>query len=114
MLSPAGHRDIRLPPTHRWPPPFLIPPPPSLTHFPNRFPTREIRLLVNRGREEALGVLNVHRLHVAVQLLLGALLVVTLAGDPDAEPEGNALDATLPHLLVELGVETDVGGALFQ
>ena len=115
MLSPAGHRDIRLPTTR---PPCLF------CHGSLRFsrahilPTASpsadtIRLLVNRGREEALGVVDVHRLHVAVQLLLGALLVVSLPGDSHAESEGDALDAAFPDLLVELGVEADVGGALY-
>ena len=61
---------------------------------------------------EALGVLDVDGLHVAVQLLLGALLVVTLTRDADAQPVWNALDALLPDLLVQLWIETDVLGAL--
>lgn len=61
---------------------------------------------------EALGVLDVDGLDVGVESLLGALLVVTLAGDTDTETERNALDAALPDLLVQLGVQTDVLGAL--
>lgn len=61
---------------------------------------------------ETLGVLDVDGLDVGVELLLGALLVVTLAGDANAETEGNALDAGFPDLLVKLGVEADVLGAL--
>ena len=61
---------------------------------------------------EALGVLDVDGLDVAVELLLGALLVVTSPRDADAESVGNALDTLLPDLLVELGVDTDIGGAL--
>ena len=112
MLSPAGHRDIRLPPPLLT---FVLPLLPSTHPSPKTgFLSRgNVRLLVNRGREEALGVVDVHGLHVAVQLLLGALLVVSLPGDSHAEPEGNALDAALPDLLVELGVDADVGGALF-
>jgi|TARA_R110002003_G_scaffold38_2_gene2325 hypothetical protein len=53
---------------------------------------------------QTLGVLDVDSLDVRVQLLLGALLVVTLTADADTETEGNALDASLPDLLVELGV----------
>lgn len=63
---------------------------------------------------ETLGVLDVDGLDVGVQLLLGALLVVTLAGDADAQAEGNTLDAGLPDLLVELGVEADVAGLLLS
>ncbi len=61
---------------------------------------------------ETLGVLDVDGLHVAVQLLLGTLLVVSPAGDADTDAVGNALDTLLPDLLVELGVDTDIGGAL--
>lgn len=61
---------------------------------------------------QALGVLNVDGLHVAVELLLGALLVVTSPGDADAESVRNALDALLPDLLVQLGIQADVRGAL--
>jgi hypothetical protein len=61
---------------------------------------------------ETLGVLDVDGLDVRVELLLGALLVVTLTRDADTEAERNALDARLPDLLVQLGVEADIGGAL--
>ena len=61
---------------------------------------------------ETLGVLDVDGLDVRVELLLGAVLVVTLTRDADTEAERNALDAGLPDLLVQLGVEADVGGAL--
>jgi hypothetical protein len=63
---------------------------------------------------ETLGVLDVDGLDVGVELLLGALLVVTLTGDADAQAEGNTLDAGLPDLLVELGVEADVASALLS
>lgn len=72
-----------------------------------------LRVLDNGGLQ-ALGVLDVDGLDVRVQLLLGALLVVALAGDADADAEGDALDAGLPHLLVQLGVEADVLGALVK
>lgn len=61
---------------------------------------------------EALGLLDVDGLDVGVESLLGALLVVTLAGDTDTETERNALDAGFPDLLVQLGVQADVLGAL--
>lgn len=53
---------------------------------------------------ETLGVLDVDGLDIGVELLLGALLVVTLTRDADTETERNALDTGLPDLLVELGV----------
>lgn len=69
-------------------------------------------LVVDNGGLETLRLLDVDGLDVGVELLLGALLVVTLTGDADTETEGNTLDTALPDLLVELGVETDVLGAL--
>jgi len=69
--------------------------------------------ILDKDSLETLGVLDVDSLDIGVELLLGALLVVTLTGDADTETEGNALDAGLPDLLVELGVEADVRSALF-
>lgn len=60
--------------------------------------------ILNNLGVETLGVLDVDGLDVGVELLLGALLVVTLTGDADTETERNALDTGLPDLLVELGV----------
>mgnify|MGYP006868027308 FL=1 len=62
---------------------------------------------------ETLGVLDVDGLDVGVETLLGVLLVVTLAGDADTETEGNALDTGFPDLLVQLGVDAEILGALF-
>ena len=61
---------------------------------------------------QTLGVLDVDGLDVGVELLLGAFLVVTLTRDADTEAEWDALDTRLPDLLVELGVEADIVGAL--
>lgn len=69
-------------------------------------------LVVDNGGVETLGLLDVNGLDVRVELLLGALLVVTLTRDADTETEGDTLDTALPDLLVELGVKTDVLGAL--
>lgn len=63
---------------------------------------------------ETLGLLDVDGLDVGVELLLGTLLVVTLAGDADTEAERNALDTGFPDLLVQLGVEADIGGTLLR
>jgi hypothetical protein len=68
--------------------------------------------ILHDGRRQTLGVLDVDGLHVRVQLLLGALLVVTLAADAHTQTEGNTLDTGFPDLLVQLGVEADVLGAL--
>lgn len=68
-------------------------------------------ILDNSG-VKTLGILDIDGLNVAVQLLLGAFLVVTLAADADAETEGDALDTGFPDFLVQLGVEADVFGAL--
>lgn len=89
---------------------------PSLTirtTAPTQFPfSVALSLLLDDNRRETLGVLDVHGLNVAVELLLGALLVVTSARDADAESVWNTLDTLLPDLLVELGVDADIGGAL--
>lgn len=58
-------------------------------------------------------LLNVHRLHITVQLLLRALLVVTFPRDTHAQSVGDAFDAGFPDLLVQLRVEADVFRALF-
>ena len=71
-------------------------------------------LIFNDGGVETLGVLDVDGLDVGVELLLGALLVVTLTANADTEAEWDTLDARLPHLLVQLWVEADVGGALSE
>lgn len=79
----------------------------------NTRPKQEaIHLFVNNSGVQTLGVLDVDGLDVGVESLLGALLVVTLAGDADTEAEGNALDTGFPDLLVQLGVEADILGAL--
>jgi hypothetical protein len=67
--------------------------------------------VVDGGGVETLGVLDVDGLDVGVEALLGVLLVVTLTGDADTDTEGDTLDAGLPDLLVELGVNADVLGA---
>jgi hypothetical protein len=63
---------------------------------------------------QALGLLllDIDSLDVAVQLLLGALLVVSLSADAHTQSEGDAFDAALPDLLIQLRVETDVAGSL--
>ena len=47
---------------------------------------------------------------VGVQLLLGLLIVVTLAGQADADAVLDGLDTLGPDLLVQAGVDTDIGG----
>jgi len=71
-------------------------------------------LIIDNGGLETLGLLDVDGLDVRVELLLGTLLVVTLAGDADTETERNALDTGFPDLLVQLGVEADIGGTLLR
>jgi len=68
--------------------------------------------VLNNGGLETLRVLDVDSLDVAVELLLGALLVVTLSRDAHAQSEWNTLDTGLPDLLVQLWVEADILGAL--
>ena len=75
---------------------------------------QSLSLFLHHDRLQALWVLDVDRLHVAVELLLGALLVVTSPGDADAQPVWDTLDTLLPDLLIQLGVEADVGRTLFS
>lgn len=77
----------------------------------NPFQCHILCLLDDSGLQ-ALGVRDVDGLDVRVQLLLSLLLVVTLTRDAHTQAAGNALDAAFPDLLVELGVEADVAGAL--
>jgi hypothetical protein len=87
---------------------FLFPSPRS---SPRINATSRLFLLNNNG-DKTLGVLDVDGLDIAVQLLLRILLVVSAAADAHAESVRNALDALLPHLLVQLGVQADIGGTL--
>lgn len=63
---------------------------------------------------QALGVLGVDGLNVAVQLLLGILRVVSPPGDAHTDTVRNTLHTLLPDLLVELGVDTDIGSSLVR
>lgn len=69
-------------------------------------------LILDRQGLQTLGILDRNGLDVAVQLLLGTILIVTLTRDAHAESVWHALDTLLPDLLVELRVEADVSGAL--
>lgn len=51
---------------------------------------------------------NIDSLDVGEKLLLSTLLVVSLSRDTDSDSVGNALDTTLPELLVQLGVESNI------
>lgn len=77
-------------------------------------PSSIISCVLNNHRLQALALLllDIHSLHIAVQLLLRALLIVTFPRDAHTQSIWNALDAGLPDLLVQLGVETDVASAL--
>lgn len=75
---------------------------------------RHLRRILDHRGLQTLGVLHVHRLDVAVQLLLRTLLVVTLPRYPDPQAERNALHTGLPDFLVQLRVEADVAGALYS
>src|SRR5947209_8536683 len=79
---------------------------PSLTSIGSR--------VLNDNSMQALGflLLDIDCLDVAVQFLLGALLVVSLSADAHAQSEWDAFDAALPNLLVQLRVEADVAGPL--
>ena len=78
---------------------------------PSRITIRT-HLFLNDSSVQALGAGDVDCVDMGVESLLGALLVVTLAGNADTHTVGDALDTALPDLLVQLGVQADVLGAL--
>lgn len=47
---------------------------------------------------------------IRVELLLGILIIVTLAGNADTDAVGNLLDTVGPDSLVQGGVKTDING----
>lgn len=72
-----------------------------------RIPDRPSRLL-NHDRSKPLGVFDIDRLHVAVQFLLGTLLVVSLSRNPNPHTEWHTLDTRFPDFFVQLWVEADI------
>jgi hypothetical protein len=70
------------------------------------------RLVLHSNSSQSLRAWYIHRLHITVQLLLGAFLVVSLSRDPHTQSIGYAFDAGFPDFLVQLRVETDVDGSL--
>ena len=72
--------------------------------------TINLLLRLNDLSLETLGRGNIDSLDVREKLLLSTLLVVSLSRDTDSDSVGNALDTTLPELLVQLGVESDIRG----
>ena len=83
------------------------------THLVGEKTPVEATLLDDNGvKTLGFSALDIDSLHVAVQLLFGALLVVSLSADAHAQSEWDAFDAALPNLLVQLRVEADVAGPL--
>lgn len=70
------------------------------------------RLFLDNNGHETLGVLDVDSLDVAVQLLLGILLIVSSSADAHTESVGNSLNTLLPDLLVQCGIDADISGLL--
>jgi len=70
--------------------------------------TINLLLRLNDLSLETLGRGNIDSLDVREKLLLSTLLVVSLSRDADSDSVRNALDTTLPELLVQLGVESDI------
>lgn len=63
------------------------------------------------GSLEALGGLASYVRYVAVKLLLGTFLVITLSCDSDSQSVSWCADSLLPDLLVQLWVETHILGS---
>lgn len=76
--------------------------------------TKTQRLLLDDNSHQTLRVLDVDGLDVAVELLLGVLLVVSSSANAYADSVGNALDTLLPDLLVQLRVDADISGLLWE
>ena len=74
-------------------------------------PSAKLSVLHN-GCLQALGVVDVDGLHIAIKLLLGVLFVITLARDTDTNAVRDAFDAVGPDRLVQLRIEADVFGTL--
>ena len=68
--------------------------------------------ILNQSSLQTLRVLNVYGLDIAIQLMRSTLLVVSLSRDSDTQSVRNTLDTSLPDLLVQLRIETNVGCAL--
>ena len=73
--------------------------------------TINLLLRLNDLSLKTLGRGNIDSLDVREKLLLSTLLVVSLSRDADSDSVRNALDTTLPELLVQLGVESDIRGS---
>jgi hypothetical protein len=72
------------------------------------------RSILYHGSLQTLWVLHIHCLHVAVELLFRALLVVSLTRYAHTKTERYTLDAGFPDLLVQLRIETNIRCALSQ
>jgi hypothetical protein len=68
--------------------------------------------ILNQSSLQTLRILNVYGLDIAIQLMRSTLLVVSLSRDSDTQSVRNTLDTSLPDLLVQLRIETNVGCAL--
>ena len=68
--------------------------------------------ILNERCLQSLRILNIDGLDVAVEFLLCTFFVISLSRDSDTQSVRNALDTSLPDLLVQLGIETDVRSAL--
>ncbi len=111
------HRDLQMHTAHQALPircdEFAILPSYLPRHALAQWVGKVLRVLNNHSRQSlGFALLDIHSLHVRIQLLLCTFLVVSLSRDAHAQPEGDAFDAGLPDFLVELRVETDVEGAL--
>lgn len=67
-------------------------------------------LLLDHNGVQTLDGSNLNWLNVREELLSSVLLLVSSSRDSDTESEWNTLDTSLPDLLVELWVNSDVRG----
>ena len=68
--------------------------------------------ILNKRSLQPLRIFHIHRLHIAIQLLLRILLIIPLSRDANSQSIRHALDPRLPNLLVQLWVESNIVSAL--
>ncbi len=73
-----------------------------------------MRSIFHDSSSQSLRARHIHRLNIAVQLLLRTLLVISLSRNSDTQSVRYAFDAGFPDFLVQLWVKTDVNCSLYE
>lgn len=86
------------------------PPKPCHNTKPSLHPKR-LRIL-NGSSQQTLWILDVDSLDIRIQAFCCTFLVISLSADSDTKTVWNSLNTSFPDLLVQLWIETDIGGTL--